>query len=411
TPLTLTVTVTDTNGQNAHRDLTLTINDAGSQLAVTTPPTLGVAAGATTTTQLHATGGTTPYTWTLTTPTGNINSSGSGGSASDTASASAGPALKAAATAAAAAATETASPAAAQTTPDWVTLTTDGTLTAAPPADTTPGHYTINITATDNATPPADATTTLDINVGPQNSVFISTNNLPPGSTGTPYNQTLTAEGGTPPYTWTITDGALPDGLALDATTGTITGTPTQATDATFTAHITDQSTPAQTNTAGLEIIVTTPPTITTKTLPDATTDTPYNQTLTAEGGTPPYTWTITNGTLPDGLALDATTGIITGTPTTPGTTTLTLTLTDNTNQTTTHDYTLTTNSPTTPTPTASATSTTSTTTKQVTQTPKGAPNTGTPTPPPTPNPTPNPSPNPAPALPFTTPSVRRKNP
>jgi subtilisin family serine protease len=52
---------------------------------------------------------------------------------------------------------------------------------------------------------------------------------------------------------------------------------------------------------------------ITTTALPGATAGSPYSATLTASGGVPPYTWTITGGTLPSGLVLNATTGAITG--------------------------------------------------------------------------------------------------
>jgi hypothetical protein len=55
--------------------------------------------------------------------------------------------------------------------------------------------------------------------------------------------------------------------------------------------------------------------TITTTTLPDATAGMPYSQSLTASGATAPYTWTLSSGTLPDGLSLNSS-GLISGTPT-----------------------------------------------------------------------------------------------
>ena len=71
------------------------------------------------------------------------------------------------------------------------------------------------------------------------------------------------------------------------------------------------------------------PLTITTTSLPPATTGTPYTARLTATGGTKPIRWTTT--TLPNGLTLDPTSGTITGTPTTLGSTIITATATDQT--------------------------------------------------------------------------------
>ena len=58
---------------------------------------------------------------------------------------------------------------------------------------------------------------------------------------------------------------------------------------------------------------------ITTKALPDAVVGAPYSQTLTATGGTPPYTWAIQSGGLPDLLTLDPNTGVLSGMPTASG--------------------------------------------------------------------------------------------
>jgi len=59
---------------------------------------------------------------------------------------------------------------------------------------------------------------------------------------------------------------------------------------------------------------------ISTTTLPAGIAGLAYSTTLKATGGTPPYTWSITSGTLPPGLSSNGSTGVISGNPTTSGT-------------------------------------------------------------------------------------------
>ena len=146
---------------------------------------------------------------------------------------------------------------------------------------------------------------------------------------GIPYNQTLTASGGTTPYSWSIPAGLLPPGLALDPATGIISGTPTTAGIFSFTVRVTDDAGATEARTLYITI-VNPAPTITTSSLPDGEVGIPYNQTLTASGGTTPYSWSIPAGLLPPGLALDPATGIISGTPTTAATSNFTVQVTDN---------------------------------------------------------------------------------
>jgi subtilisin family serine protease len=62
------------------------------------------------------------------------------------------------------------------------------------------------------------------------------------------------------------------------------------------------------------------PVTIVTDTLPDGSRDVPYSQTIQVSGGFPPYTWSVTSGSLPTGLTLDGLSGVISGTPLSGGT-------------------------------------------------------------------------------------------
>jgi len=74
--------------------------------------------------------------------------------------------------------------------------------------------------------------------------------------------------------------------------------------------------------------------TINTTSLPGGTVGSAYSQTLGASGGTPPYTWSVTSGSLPAGLSLAAASGQISGTPTTAGTASFTIQVKDSANAT-----------------------------------------------------------------------------
>jgi hypothetical protein len=155
----------------------------------------------------------------------------------------------------------------------------------------------------------------------------ITTSSLPQGIVGTPYTGNLSATGGVLPYTWNAT--GLPAGLML-ASTGQITGTPTAAGTAAVMATVTDSATPAAMASGSVSLIVTSPGShplsITTSSLPAGVIGIPYTATLAAAGGTPPYSWAAAG--LPAGLMI-STSGQITGTPTTMGTSTVAVTVTD----------------------------------------------------------------------------------
>ncbi|HWZ50728.1 MAG TPA: MBG domain-containing protein [Granulicella sp.] len=82
--------------------------------------------------------------------------------------------------------------------------------------------------------------------------------------------------------------------------------------------------------------------TLTPGTLPGGSYGTAYSQTVTAAGGTAPYTYALFSGTLPPGLALNTGTGVLSGTPTAAGTFSFAITATDANGFTGTQSYTLT---------------------------------------------------------------------
>src|SRR4030095_3288063 len=67
---------------------------------------------------------------------------------------------------------------------------------------------------------------------------------LPAAAVGSPYSQTLAAAGGLLPYSWSITTGSLPAGLALSASTGVLSGTPSTSGTFNFTVQVADAGQP-----------------------------------------------------------------------------------------------------------------------------------------------------------------------
>ena len=163
----------------------------------------------------------------------------------------------------------------------------------------------------------------------------ITTTSLPAGTVGAAYNSSVTASGGTTPYTYSAS--GLPGGLSISSSTGVITGTPAQSAAGTASAiiKVTDSSQPSsQSANTSLSITISpaspAPLTITTTSLPNGVATSPYpSTTLQAAGGVPPYTWALASGSsLPAGLSL-STAGVLSGTPTAASSGPLTFVVTD----------------------------------------------------------------------------------
>ncbi len=171
---------------------------------------------------------------------------------------------------------------------------------------------------------------------------ILTTSPLPAGTVGTPYAEALSAAGGTPPYTWSITFGSLPAGLTLSPS-GSITGTPTTSGSFLVTFLVADSASVTQQITLGLVINAANPTGLSITTPPilvSGGVGLPYSQQLTATAGNPPYTWTLVSGNLPTGIGLSPT-GFISGTPVGAGTSTFSIRVNDNTGNIATQTFTL----------------------------------------------------------------------
>jgi len=217
--------------------------------------------------------------------------------------------------------------------PAGVTLSAAGALSGAP---TAAGSFNFTVTATDSSTgtgAPFTGSRAYSLTVGAA-TISLPATSLTAGSSGTAYSATLNAAtGGTAPYSYAVTAGALPAGVSLSAG-GVLSGTPTAMGTFNFTVTATDSSTGtgapftasrAYSLTIGLGTVAITP-----ASLPNASQGSAYSQTIGASGGLSPYAFSITAGALPSGLALSGA-GVLSGTPTVNGTFNFTVTATDST--------------------------------------------------------------------------------
>jgi len=192
--------------------------------------------------------------------------------------------------------------------PPGLAFSPDGVLSGTP---TMAGEYGFSMTANDAHGATGSQFYGLTI-ISP---IAISPPLLPEGKAGTAYRQSFAASGGIAPYTFTLTTGALPPGLALSPA-GLFNGTPTADGYYSFTIGATDAHGIAGSHSYGLYIGL--PFAISPSFLPNGSVGTSYSQNLSASGGTAPYIFAVSDGSLPPGLTLSAA-GLLSGTPSTPG--------------------------------------------------------------------------------------------
>jgi len=154
--------------------------------------------------------------------------------------------------------------------------------------------------------------------------LYIADSALPPAVVGQPYGYTLVASSPiNAPTTFALAEGRLPNGISLDATSGTLRGTTAEVGRFNIRIVVTDGSGNSFNQPFTLDVKKMS---LVARWLPDGIIGQPYSVTLQVLGGRPPYKF---SGGVPTGLTLDPNTGVVSGTPTRPNSTVHTVFITD----------------------------------------------------------------------------------
>jgi hypothetical protein len=200
--------------------------------------------------------------------------------------------------------------------------TSTGTISGTP---TVSGSSTVSVTVTD-ANGATASTSNFTLTVATALTIATPTTGLNKTGLGA-FSRAVPAAGGRAPLTYALT-GILMDGLSLNTSTGTISGTPTVGGSSTVSVTVTDAN-GATASTSNFTIyihpalIIATP-----MTGLFGTADSAFSLPVPAAGGRAALTYSLT-GTLMDGLSFNTSTGTISGTPTVAGSSTVSVTVTD----------------------------------------------------------------------------------
>ncbi|MEB2362287.1 MAG: putative Ig domain-containing protein [Bryobacteraceae bacterium] len=201
--------------------------------------------------------------------------------------------------------------------PSGLNLSPGGAVTGVP---TRQGVFAFTIQVSDVNNRQASRDFTVDVSLP----LGIGTEGSFTGRIGTAFSQTITAAGGSTPYTWSLASSGFP-GLSIDPATGTLAASPSLPGTYSFIVEVRDASgrVVTKTFTARIDSDITIGP----GTLPAGTAGSAYSTTLSASGGIAPYTWSVSG--LPSGLNADPASGVVSGTPSVIGSFPLTVTAQD----------------------------------------------------------------------------------
>lgn len=193
-----------------------------------------------------------------------------------------------------------------------------GLVSGTIPPEAANQSYAVTVSVTDSAA--LTSTKTFSGVVSPGTSILtLHSPSIADFTAGISYSYPLVVLGGEKPYKFSITTGSLPAGVAIDATEGLISGTPeASSANQAFAFEVTIQDNAKQkvsksfsgSVAPGSALLVNY-----SKILADFVAGVSYNYPLMVTGGTSPYSFTVASGTLPSGITLNATTGVLSGTP------------------------------------------------------------------------------------------------
>jgi hypothetical protein len=198
--------------------------------------------------------------------------------------------------------------------PPGLTLNaTSGVLSGTP---STAGAFPFTVAATNASASATSPTITITVAAAGSPPAFTADSPPTAARTDSAYSYTFTATG-TPAPIFAVNTGTLPPGLALNFSTGVLSGTPTAAGSFTFTVSASN-GVGAPVITPSITIVVKGGVAFTAASPPGATVGVPYSYTFAAFGNPPP-TFSVSSGSPPTGLTLNASTGVLSGTPTVAG--------------------------------------------------------------------------------------------
>lgn len=215
--------------------------------------------------------------------------------------------------------------------PAGCSLSSAGLITGAPMSIGT-SNFTVKVTDADVLI--GSKALSLTVTTAPQ---ITTSSPLTAGLLSSSYDAAFLATGGTAPYTYALSAGALPAGITLSET-GILSGTPTETGTSSFTVELRDQLGFTSTKDFSLRVSNLS---LLTPSLLTAVKRVAFSHTLRGNGGTAPYTWSLSRGSLPAGLSLSPA-GVISGAPgITAATSTFLVSLADNTGLAVTRELTL----------------------------------------------------------------------